>query len=221
MPGATNNWRRMNKQATNEFRSALETAVWSFGLDPLSEAQIGQCAAHYELLCRWNSRVNLTRITEPREAARFHYAESIFSARFIANERTILDIGSGAGFPAIPLAIVRPDLEVTGLEANKKKSLFLKEAKHELRLENLKVVTARLEEFNWAGYELLTCRALDRAETILPSVITALNARHRLMLFSTRELAEKLAKRAGEGPRFELYAIPRSEARILAIVTRE
>lgn len=210
---------RMSKQPTNEFRPALEAAVPSFGLDALSEAHIDQCAAHYELLCRWNPRVNLTRITEPREAARFHYAESIFGARFIGDQRTILDIGSGAGFPAIPLAIVRPDVEVTALEANQKKSLFLKEAKDELGLKNLKVVAARLEEFDWAGYELLTTRALDRAEVVLPAVIERLSPKQRMMLYCARDLVAKL-----EGQfqcRIETHPIPHTDARLIAILSIE
>src|SRR6185503_19863863 len=117
----------MSKQSTNGFKTALEEVVSSFGLDELIEQQLDQCASHYNLMRRWNTQVNIIRIIEPGEAARFHYAESMSGAQFIESERKVLDIGSGAGFPAIPLAIFRPDLEVTALEANQKKSLFLKE----------------------------------------------------------------------------------------------
>jgi len=173
---------------------------------------------HYEMLRQWNERVNLTRIIRPAEAARLHYAESMFGARFIEDERTILDIGSGAGFPAVQISIVRPDLEVTALEANQKKGLFLKEVKDELGLTNLKVVTARLEEFSWADYELLTSRALDRAEAILPSVIQRLGANQRLMIYCARDLVAKLER--GASLKTEIHAIPHSESRIIAILSR-
>ncbi|HXF39797.1 MAG TPA: 16S rRNA (guanine(527)-N(7))-methyltransferase RsmG [Blastocatellia bacterium] len=207
----------MSKQSTNGFKPALEEVVSSFGLDALTEQQLDQCALHYDLLCRWNPRVNLTRITEPREAARFHYAESFFGAQFIENERTVLDIGSGAGFPAIPLAIVRPDLEVTALEANQKKSLFLKEARDELRLANLWIATARLEEFDWTGYQLLTSRALEKAETVFQSVIESMAGPQRLMLYCAADLAAKLEQHLPSEWVITMYPIPQTESRIIAI----
>ena len=205
----------MSRDQTVAFQSELEAAILSFGIPALTDDQMIRLVRHYSMLCRWNQRLNLTRITEPGEAARLHYAESLFGARFISGAHTLLDIGSGAGFPAIPLAVARPDVQVTALEANQKKSLFLKEAKDELGLVNLKVVTARLEEVDWAGYELLTSRALDRAEAVLPMVIERLPAQQRLMLYCGPDLVATL-----EGQvecQIETHPIPHSEARIIAI----
>jgi 16S rRNA (guanine(527)-N(7))-methyltransferase RsmG len=201
------------------FKLELETAISSYGIEALTEEQTVQVVCHYSMLCRWNQRLNLTRITKPAEAARHHYAESLFGARFIAGSQTLLDIGSGAGFPAVPLAVARPDVQVTALEANQKKSLFLKEAKDELGLANLKVVTARLEDFDWAAYELLTSRALDRADAVLPSVIERLSGKQKLMLYCGPGLVAKL-----EGQvvyQAETHPIPQSEARFIAILSRE
>jgi 16S rRNA (guanine527-N7)-methyltransferase len=209
----------MSREPDNEFRSALEAALAGFGIVPLKEEQSAQLVKHYAMLCRWNPRINLTRIIEAHDAAKLHYAESLFGSRFITSERTILDVGSGAGFPGIPLAVVRPDIQVTALEANHKKSLFLMEAKDALGLSNLKVVNARLEEFDWARYELLTSRALDRAETVLPSVIERLGSRQKLMLYCTPDLMAKI-----EGQmkyKIETHPVPHSEARMIAILTKE
>ena len=170
------------------------------------------------MLCRWNQRLNLTRITEPRQAARLHYAESLYGASFIDEASALLDIGSGAGFPAVPLAVARPDVQVTALEANQKKSLFLKEARDELGLGNLNVVTSRLEDFDWAGYELLASRALDRAEAILPSIIERLSAKQRLMLYCGPDLVARLEGRARV--KIETHPIPTTEARLIAIFSR-
>ena len=209
----------MSRDQTAAFQSELEAAISSFGIEALTEEQTSQLARHYSMLCRWNQRLNLTRITAPRAAASFHYAESLFGARFIDGAHTLLDIGSGAGIPAIPFAVARPDVQVTALEANQKKSLFLKEAKDELGLANLKVVTARLEEFDWDGYELLTSRALDRAEAILPSVIERLRSKQRLMLYCAPDLMAKIEGKVKY--KIDTHPIPNSEARLIAIFSRE
>ncbi len=205
----------MSRDQAATFQSELATAIFSFGIEALKERETTQLVRHYSMLCRWNQRLNLTRITEPREAARLHYAESLFGARFIGGARTLLDIGSGAGFPAIPLAVARPDVQVTALEANQKKSLFLKEAKDELGLANLNVVTVRLEGFDWAGYELLTSRALDRAETILSSIVERLSAKQKVMLYCGSDLVAKLEGRVEY--KIETHPIPDTEARLIAI----
>ncbi len=209
----------MSRDQDEEFRSALEAAVAGFGIDRLTGEQTARLGKHYAMLCRWNQRLNLTRITEPRAAATLHYAESLFGARFIASAHTLLDIGSGAGFPGVPLAVARPDVQVTALEANQKKSLFLKEAKDELGLANLKVVTSRLEDFDWDGYELLTSRALDRAEAILPSIIERLRPNQKLMLYCAPDLMAKIKGKVKH--KIDTHPVPNSEARLIAIFSPE
>jgi 16S rRNA (guanine(527)-N(7))-methyltransferase RsmG len=210
----------MTHELDNEFRVELESAIAGFGLDPLTDEQAGQLVKHYALLCRWNQRVNLTRIIEPGEAAKLHYAESLFCTKFIADARTVLDIGSGAGFPAIPLAVARAETRVSALEANQKKALFLKEVKDELELENLEVANARLEEFDWGGYDLLTSRALERGEAIFPSVIRVLRPQQRFMVYCTSELLAKLMNHVAQEYRIERHPIPFSEDRIIAVFAR-
>jgi 16S rRNA (guanine527-N7)-methyltransferase len=209
----------MTHDPKNEFTVELGAAINAFKLDPLTDKQFGQLVRHYALLGRWNNRVNLTRIIEPGEAAKLHYAESLLGAKFIAGARTVLDIGSGAGFPAIPLAVARPEVQVTALEANQKKSLFLKEVKDELELGNVEVATERLEAFDWTGYDFLTSRALDRAEEILPTVIEKMRADQRLMLYCARDLVAKLKTRPGW--KFEAHSIPESDRRLIAMIIRE
>ena len=209
----------MTQGPDDEFRAQLEAAINAFKLDPLTDEQIGQLVRHYALLRRWNQRINLTRIIEPCQAAQRHYAESLFGAKFITAARTVLDIGSGAGFPAIPLAVARPGVGVTALEANQKKSLFLKEVKDELVLENFDVANARLEEFDWSSYEFLTSRALDRAEEILPTILEKMRSDQRLMLYCARDLVAKLEARPGW--KIATHPIPESDARLIAILSRE
>ncbi len=206
----------MSSDRDNEFRSALEAAVSSFGVAALSEEQTSQLVEHYGMLCRWNKHINLTRVIAPREAATIHYAESLFGARF-TSDRTVLDIGSGAGFPAITLAVIKPEVRVTALEANHKKALFLLEAKDVLRLANLEVVTARLEEFDWAGREFLTSRALDHAQSVFPSVIKRMSSNQRLMLYCAADLVATLQHQLVSECEIETHPIPLSESRVVAI----
>lgn len=207
----------MASDQVSQFTSALNKELSSFGIEKIHDAHIVQLSKHYSMLCRWNHRLNLTRVTEPGLAARLHYAESLFGESFIEHAGTILDIGSGAGFPAIPLAVARPDVQVSALEANGKKSLFLKEARDELGLMNLKVIKARLEDIDWSGYELLTSRALDHAETVFSQVIEHLSSGQRLMLYCGPELIAKLEANY----KTERHQIPHSEARFVAIFSSE
>lgn len=209
--------RKLSRMTDNQielFRNALSQFLTDFNIPSLAASQLDSLVAHYEMLSWWNRRINLTRIVEPAEAARLHYGESLFGGRFIRDARTLLDIGSGAGFPGIVLATLRPDVQITALEINQKKTLFLNEAADGMKLKNFKVVRARLEEFDWSAYDLLTSRALDRAEEMIQPVVNSLGARQRMMLYTTRDLAVKLA---GKDKRVEIHPIPQSASRIIAI----
>lgn len=204
----------------SEFISALRRAIKEFGIEGPTREQINKMADHYAFLLKWNRKVNLTRIVEPREAARLHYAESLFGIRFLGDARAALDIGSGAGFPAIPMAIVKPDLQVTALEPSRKKAIFLEEAKAELELANLSVARARIEGFDIAGYDLLTVRALPRAAQLLVDLAASLRERQRLMLFCTDELLAELERHAARALKVEARRIPGSRSRLVAIFSR-
>jgi 16S rRNA (guanine(527)-N(7))-methyltransferase RsmG len=206
--------------AVGDFVTALTSALSEYGLDGLNEAQQAQLTGHYAMLRAWNRRINLTRIIAPGEAARLHYADSLFGGRFIGAAQSLLDIGSGAGFPAVALAVLRPDVQVTALEANQKKSLFLAEAADALGLSNFKVATARAETYDLSAYDLLTSRALDRAEEILPAVIERLSGRQRFMLYCAPDLLSKLTARLATDFTIATEAIPQSAARMIAIFSR-
>lgn len=119
---------------------------------------------HFELLSRWNARLNLTAIRDELEMVERHYCESIFLALHVPREtRTVLDIGSGAGFPGIPLAVVRPDLKVGLVESHKRKAVFLKEATRNLR--NVEVICARAEDIDRTA-DAVVSRAVDPREVL-------------------------------------------------------
>lgn len=198
-----------------EFRRALSLEVERFGVAALDEEQLSRLARHYAMMVEWNRHTNLTRILDPAAAARLHYAESLFAAQFLHGARRLLDVGSGAGFPALPIAVARPEVEVTALEANQKKSLFLHEAKDALRLENFRVARARVEEFDVSPYDVLTSRALDRADELMPRLLRRLSAPQKLILFCAPEMVDRL--RAARPCVVATHRIPASESRLVAI----
>jgi 16S rRNA (guanine527-N7)-methyltransferase len=122
------------------------------GICELSEWQIERLGVHYELLTRWNRVLSLTSVRTLEEAVERHYCESVFAACHIPEgPASVADIGSGAGFPGIPLAIVRPDCSVVPIESNQRKAAFLKEASRDLA--NVRVAGKRAEDmaerFDW------------------------------------------------------------------------
>ena len=211
----------MNDESDIEFRLALESALTDLGLKALTDAQARLLVKHFAMLRQWNRRINLTRIIEPAMAATLHYGESLFGARFIGGASAILDIGAGAGFPSVPITVLKPGLHVTALEANQKKALFLTEVKDALGLANFDVARTRLEEFDWSTYDLLTSRALDRAESVFPPVIRSLSANQRLMLYCAPDLAASLSRNLKQDYRVETHTVPHTESRLIALFSRE
>jgi 16S rRNA (guanine527-N7)-methyltransferase len=133
----------------------------------LSQSQIAQLFGHYELLIRWNQRMNLTTVKPGAEMVIRHYCESLFfSAHLPAAHETIsvYDVGSGAGFPGIPMAILKPDWRVTLIESIQRKAVFLRESSR--HLSNVSVLSQRAEDVvlktDW-----LVARAVDPAQVLL------------------------------------------------------
>jgi 16S rRNA (guanine527-N7)-methyltransferase len=103
--------------------------------------------AFIALLSKWNAIYNLTAIREPDKMLTHHILDALAAADFIQAAGTVLDVGAGAGLPGIPIAIVRPDCRVTLIDANAKKTAFCEQARIELNLNNVAVVTDRVEQY--------------------------------------------------------------------------
>ena len=115
------------------------------GWAELSPSEVSLLQAHFELLTRWNKTLNLTSIRGEEEAVERHYCESVFLALHLPpGPLRIADLGSGGGFPGIPVAVVRADCTVTLVESHHRKAVFLREASRQLK--NVKVVCARAED---------------------------------------------------------------------------
>jgi len=125
----------------NYFKNCLD----KFGIE-ITEKQLEQFMKYQELLIDWNTKINLTAITEPEEIIKKHFCDSLSSLSFIKKGAKLADIGTGAGFPGIPLAIMRPDVDVLLIDSLNKRIKFLDTVISELGLENVNTIHLRAEE---------------------------------------------------------------------------
>jgi 16S rRNA (guanine527-N7)-methyltransferase len=123
-----------------------------------------QLSAYLELLLKWNARTNLTAIREPEEIVRRHFGESLFAGRHLGDCATLLDFGSGAGFPGLPIQLLRPELKVTLAESQNKKATFLREVVRTLGLKT-EVWANRVEAMPASRvFDVVALRAVDNME---------------------------------------------------------
>jgi 16S rRNA (guanine527-N7)-methyltransferase len=143
---------------TAEQRLAAGIAALGLALPDGAEAKL---LAYLALLDKWNRVYNLTAVRDAVRMVSHHLLDSLAAVPYFQGE-TVLDVGSGGGLPGIPLAIARPELQVTLIDSIAKKTAFLLQAKAELGLKNLQVVTGRVEEFRpETGFDVVTSRAFS------------------------------------------------------------
>ena len=135
----------MSSMVTPQHADELSRGARQLGID-LSDSQHSQLLAYLALLIKWNKAYNLTAVRDPDEMVSRHLLDSLSVVPFIAGDRW-LDVGSGGGMPGIPLAILFPEMKVTVLDSNGKKTRFLTQVKLELKLDNLEVIHSRVEAF--------------------------------------------------------------------------
>jgi len=130
----------------------------------LSATQLAQLEAHYNLLVRWNAKLNLTRISSMEAAIQLHYCESLFAGLSLPSEALkIADIGTGAGFPGLPIAILRPECHLTLVESHQRKAVFLREASRDLP--NVDVFSGRAEDLK-KSFDWIVSRAVTPADVL-------------------------------------------------------
>ena len=138
----------------------------------LSPIQVSQLEHHYNLLIKWNKVLNLTSLREVEEIVEPHYCESIFLGMHLPVGRlSIGDVGSGAGFPGVPVAIVHSECKVSLIESHQRKSVFLREATRGIK--NIHVLAERVENVN-ARFDWVVCRAVRFSEIEKP--VSAMSA---------------------------------------------
>lgn len=146
-------------------RPELDAGLHALGLDASLATPLLDYLA---LLSRWNATYNLTAIRDPRQMLSKHLLDSLAMQPFVADLKTLADLGTGPGLPGIPLAIATPSLQVTLVESNGKKARFLREAVRKLGLGNVSVAESRIEAFQpGTTFDAITARALATLALIL------------------------------------------------------
>jgi 16S rRNA (guanine527-N7)-methyltransferase len=165
--------------------TAIATLLTPY-LPEVPSTLLPQLSTYLDLLLKWNARTNLTAIRNPEEIVRRHFGESLFAARHLnPNTSTLLDFGSGAGFPGLPIALLRPDLQVTLAESQNKKATFLREVIRNLAL-TTEVWSNRVEAMPAARrFDIVALRAVDNMETALPAAIARITPDGQLILLTT------------------------------------
>lgn len=169
----------------------------------LSEEQEKQFLKYYDFLVSENQKYNLTAITSKEEVFYKHFLDSVLPESEITKNAKIIDIGSGAGFPAVPLKIVRPDLKFALVDSLNKRVNFLNELFILLNLGDIKAVHARAEDFikeNRESYDFAVARAVAPLNTLLEYMVPYLKVGGRCLIYKSQKLEEEIveAKKAME-----------------------
>lgn len=153
-----------------EFKEILTKYAQEISIK-LNEEQIDKFYRYMNLLLEWNEKINLTAITDYKEIILKHFIDSITISKYIKDGEKLVDVGTGAGFPGIPLKIIRDDIKITLLDSLNKRINFLNEVVKELNLENIETVHARCEEFGKnkkyrESFDVVTSRAVANLATL-------------------------------------------------------
>lgn len=171
---------------------------------PRRAVVIQKASQHLQLIVEVNHYLNLTRITDPHEAAVKHVVDSVIPWRLFESGRHVLDAGAGAGFPGIPLALTLPDLQFTLAESTQKKARFLENAVATLELPNVTVLPRRAEEI-WrdTGADIITARALAPISRVLGLFAPALKAGRKVLLYKGPDAEQEIAESSKEARRLK------------------
>jgi 16S rRNA (guanine527-N7)-methyltransferase len=201
----------------------------------LSPAQLQHISTYIDILLRWNARINLTAIRDPEDIVTRHFGESLFAAANLfpsvspvssvvkvfddvnQGHLTLADIGSGAGFPGLPIKLWAPQIALTLIESHHKKAAFLREVARALTLTNVNIQNARAEALPPNTFDVVTLRAVEHFESILPTAAALAASLGRVALLigaSQQDRAREILSRFNWS---EAVPIPNSRARILLI----
>ena len=206
----------------NEFKEKMIINVDKLGIT-LSEIQLKQFYNYMNLLIEWNKKINLTAIIEPDEIILKHFVDSLTISKYISDGTRVVDVGTGAGFPGIPLKIYRQDLEITLLDSLQKRINFLDEVIRELNLERIETVHSRVEDFGKdkkyrEKFDISTSRAVANLATLSEYLLPLVKIGGKVISMKGSLIEEELenSKNAikilgGEIERVDEFDLPNSD----------
>jgi 16S rRNA (guanine527-N7)-methyltransferase len=212
----------------------------------LSATQLQSISTYIDILLHWNARINLTAIRNEEEIVTRHFGESLFAARHLfpkvypvspvppvvkafdpaldsaeaesrKPEARVADLGSGAGFPGIPIKIWDPDIALTLIESNQKKATFLREIARALTLTNINIQNTRAETLPPSTFDVVTLRAVEHLPQILPVAANLLARQGRLALLISTNQLESTRSTLRTLTWADPIPIPQSQSRLLMI----
>ncbi len=159
--------------------------------------QENQFDLYFHMLVEKNKVVNLTAITEEEDVLFKHFLDSVLPEKFIPKNSKLVDVGSGAGFPAIPLKIVRPDLEICMVDSLNKRVDFLNEVTQKLQLENANAIHSRVEDFakdNRESFDVAVARAVAPLNTLLEYLLPLVKVGGKAIVYKAAKVDEELSE---------------------------
>ena len=187
-----------------EFLEELIEKSKKIGIE-INEEEANKFYNYMNLLLEWNEKINLTAITAPKEVILKHFVDSITINKYIEDKNTIIDIGTGAGFPGIPLKIINKDKKFILVDSLNKRINFLNEVSRELNLENIELIHARAEELavnsNYREKcDIVTSRAVARLATLIEYMLPFVKVGGKCICMKGANIEEELneAKKAIE-----------------------
>ncbi|MGA6927039.1 MAG: 16S rRNA (guanine(527)-N(7))-methyltransferase RsmG [Desulfosarcina sp.] len=222
--------------ASASWRQTVVDGARQWGLH-LSADQVQVMQTHASEMIHWNRTTNLTAITEPRDVAVKHYVDALAAAAWLGDATRILDAGTGAGFPGLPLKIVRPDLSMVLVDSVRKKVSFLKHVIRTLRLNDIEAVHERLEDLGGLPqfqrrFDMVLCRAFSSIEDFARLALPFIRPGGRLLAMKGPQatLSKLVVDQSGHGTmrcggavfavRIHRYRLPIVDARRLLVMMK-
>ena len=175
-----------------EFKDILHNKALQFQID-LEEPELLNFYNYMELLIEWNKKINLTAIIEPEEIIEKHFIDSLSINKYIKEGDKMLDIGTGAGFPGIPLKISNKDLDITLIDSLNKRINFLNTVINNMKLKNISAIHSRAEDFKEREmYDIVTSRAVSRLNVLLEYMLPFVKVGGICICMKSAEIEEEI-----------------------------
>ena len=200
----------------------------------LSVEQLEKFYSYMSLLLEWNEKMNLTAITEPNEIILKHFVDSLTILNEINNNSKVVDVGTGAGFPGIPLSIANESLKITLVDSLNKRLIFLQEVIDKLELKNIEIVHSRAEDFGQnkkyrESFDIATSRAVANLSTLSEYLIPLVKISGKCICMKASDVEEEInqAKNAinvlgGTIEKIEEFKLPESDiGRTIIIINKQ
>lgn len=200
---------------------AFGPLLGAFIQEPLSPEQLRKFQTHLELLLNWNAKINLTAIRDSEQIVRRHFGESLFAGvqLDLKPNAQLADLGSGAGFPGLPIAVLRPDIKVVLIESQQKKVTFLREVIRSAQISNASVYAGRAEHAALKS-RIVTLRAVEKFDSVLPVAASLLDRQGELALLIGAAQTQIARAKLEDFHWREPLGIPDSHERVLLLGTK-